>query len=90
VSLTGALSVQDNNYLKQILVGDKRKLSRNKHRANSNTEKAQEEEKHVQPPSYPRDTKLCRIIEIGTNSGKIMYLILHRKKSFVFKANYGD
>jgi hypothetical protein len=46
VSLTGALSVQDNNYLKKILVGDKRKLSRNKHRANSNTEKAQEEEKH--------------------------------------------
>jgi hypothetical protein len=89
VSLTGALSVQDNNYLKKILVGDKRKLSRNKHRANSNTEKAQEEEKHVQPPSYPRDTKLCRIIEIGTNSGKIMYLILHRTKTFVFKANYG-
>ena len=71
------------------LLGDKRKLLRNKHRANSNTEKAQEEEKHVQPPSYPRDTKLGRIIEIGTNSRKFPYLILHRQKPFVFKANYG-
>ena len=83
------MSVQDNNYLNKLLVGDKRKLTRNNHRAHSNTEKAQEEEKHVQPPSYPRDTKFGRIIEFGTNSRKFTYLILLRQKSFVFKANDG-
>ena len=59
------------------------------HRGKRKTWDTQETKTHVQPPSYPRDTKLGRIIEIGANSRKFLYFILLRRKPFVFKANDG-